>query len=88
MSSTVEEAREGHLKPVTVEVDGVTVTVEGKDQTPNAVLAAAGIDPASNYLVKDHGREQESYKGQGDTEIKVHDGETFISVYDGPTRVS
>jgi hypothetical protein len=74
--------------PTTIKVDDLSVAVEGHDQTPNAILVAAEIDPATNYLVKVHIRNQESYKDEGDTEIKVHEGETFISVYVGPTRVS
>jgi hypothetical protein len=37
-------------------VDDEPVTLDGPDQTPNAILVAAGIDPAVNYLVRVDGR--------------------------------
>ena len=82
------ETRQGRGKPIDITVDGEPVTVDGHDQTPNAVLRAAGIDPTTHYLVRLDGRHQTSYKDQGDVEINVHEGEKFVSVFSGPTPVS
>ncbi len=86
--SADEETRQEHRRPVVVTVDGEPVALDGQEQTPNAVLRAAGIDAATHYLVLIEGRHQTSYKDQGDVEIKVHQGEKFVSVYSGPTPVS
>lgn len=85
---TDAETRQAHRKLIDITLDGEPVTVDGHDQTPNTVLRAAGIDPATHYLVKIEGRHQTSYKDQGDVEIKVHEGEKFVSVFSGPTPVS
>jgi hypothetical protein len=56
--------------------------------TANQILRLAGIDPAANYLVEVRGREQVSYQGRGDEEIRVHEHEVFVSVSTGPTPTS
>ncbi|MFB8406077.1 hypothetical protein [Streptomyces sp. NPDC055912] len=71
-------------KTVTVMVDGESVEVP-KRTTPNAVLALAGIDAGTHYLVRITGRHQHSFAGRGQEEINVHERETFVSVCTGPT---
>ncbi|MFC8174957.1 hypothetical protein [Streptomyces sp. NPDC057325] len=71
-------------KTVTVMVDGEPVEVP-KRTTPNAVLALAGIDAGTHYLVRITGRHQHSFADRGQEEINVHERETFVSVSTGPT---
>ncbi|MGW4162252.1 hypothetical protein [Streptomyces sp. NPDC004788] len=71
-------------KTVVVTVDGEPVEVP-KRTTPNTILALAGIDAATHYLVRITGRHQHSYAGHGEEEITVHEQETFVSVSTGPT---
>ncbi|MEU6242791.1 hypothetical protein [Streptomyces sp. NPDC047024] len=49
----------------TVTVDGELVEVP-KRTTPNAVLALAGIDAGTHYLVRIAGRHQHSFAGRGE----------------------
>lgn len=78
--------RGGH--PITFTVDGEPVTSAGEFLTPNEILRLAGIDPATNYLVRVDGRHQESYQRRGDEQIRVHEHEVFVSVSTGPTPTS
>ncbi|MET9593180.1 hypothetical protein ABZY45_19910 [Streptomyces sp. NPDC006516] len=71
-------------KTVTVTVDGEPVDVP-KRTTPNTILALAGIDAGTHYLVRITGRHQHSFAGRGEEEINVHERETFVSVSTGPT---
>ncbi len=75
-------------KGVTIDVDGEDVTVRDRDVTPNEILALAGLDPATHYLVRIKGKHQEPFKGLGDQPIKVHKGEKFVSLSTGPTPTS
>jgi hypothetical protein len=75
-------------RPITFTVDQEPVTTTEERLTPNQILSMAGIDPATNYLVQIRGREQESYQGRGDEEIRVHEHEVFVSVSTGPTPTS
>lgn len=73
---------------IEVLVDGDPVAVP-RDTTANAILVAAGLDPASHYLVLKLGRgQQESFQGRGDDPVKVHPRETFVSLSTGPTPTS
>lgn len=78
----------GHVQSITFTVDGEPVTTTEHELTPNQILRLAGIDPASNYLVRVKGREQESFQGRGDEPIRVHEHEVFVSVSTGPTPTS
>lgn len=75
-------------KTVTVQVDDEDVDLPDRDVTPNEILRAAGLDPATHYLVGGKGRHQTSYKGVGDVPIRVHKGQEFTSVSTGPTPTS
>jgi len=90
MTSATEAAAgpERPGRPITFTVDGEPVTTPEEILTPNQILTLAGIDPATNYLVKVSGREQESYQGRGDERIRVHEHEVFVSVSTGPTPTS
>jgi hypothetical protein len=90
MTSATEAAAgpERPRRPITFTVDGEQFTAPEEFLTPNQVLVLAGIDPATNYLVKVSGREQESYQGRGGERIRVHEHEVFVSVSTGPTPTS
>ena len=42
------------------------ITLDDPETTPNEVLRLAGLDPATNYLVRVDGRHQVSFEGRGD----------------------
>lgn len=75
-------------RPITFTVDREPVTTTREELTANQILGLAGIDAATNYLVQVKGREQVSYQGRGDEEIRVHEDEAFVSVSTGPTPTS
>lgn len=81
-----EPARPG--RPITFTIDQEPVITTEEHLTPNQILGLAGIDPATSYLVQVRGREQVSYQGRGDEEIRVHEHEVFVSVSTGPTPTS
>ncbi|MEY9956691.1 hypothetical protein [Streptacidiphilus sp. MAP5-52] len=70
---------------VTITLDNEPLADVPRRTTPNAILAMAGVDSTSHYLVRIEGRHQDSYAGRGDTEITVHEHEVFVSVSTGPT---
>ena len=89
--TTASEAVAGPTRPgrpITFTVDREPVTTTQERLTANQILDLAGIDAATNYLVQVKGREQVSYEGRGDEEIRVHDDEVFVSVSTGPTPTS
>lgn len=55
--------------------------------TPSQILANAGIDSATNYLVEIIGREKKSFQGSN-VPIHMHEHMTFMSVSTNPTPVS
>ena len=75
-------------KQIHFTVDGIHLAVSDPVSTPNTILALAKIDPTTHYLKRITGRKSESFKDQGETVIKVHEGDVFISVSVGPTPVS
>lgn len=89
-TQTSDDRRSGldHDRKISFKVDGERITVRTQRMTPNEILLKAGIDPASHYLVEIKGRDQTSYEGQGDVEIRVHDGDKFVSVSTGATPTS
>lgn len=76
----------GHT--VEISIDGEIYTAPAKEMTADDILRLAGIDPAENYLVAKHGRNQVSYQGKGSELIKLHKHDTFISVPTGDATVS
>lgn len=86
--TTAHEGAARPERPITFTVDGEPVTTSEERLTANQILGLAGIDPAANYLVQIRGREQVSYQGRGDEEIRVHEHEVFVSVSTGPTPTS
>lgn len=72
-------------RPVTFTVDGESITTTEEQLTPNQILGLAGIDAASNYLVRIDGRHQVSYQEHPNDPIRVHNHEVFVSVSTGPT---
>lgn len=74
-------------KQVEILVDDEPTLVD-VNTTPNEILAAADLEPATHYLVLLRGRNKISYEGKGEEPIKVHKGETFVSLSTGPTPTS
>jgi hypothetical protein len=73
---------------ITFTVDGEEHVTSEKELTPNQIMAIAGIDAGSHYLVEIRGRHRESFEDRGDELIRLKDGMKFISVATGPTPVS
>lgn len=69
-------------------VDETHVTTTDKTLTASAILALAGIDPLTHYLVELRGKQQISYEGKVDEPIKVHPNQEFLSVRVGPAPLS
>ncbi len=69
-------------------VDGEPQTTTRHVLTPRQILANAGINPQTYYLVQIKGNVQESYKDTPDKEIHMHQHMKFISIYMGETPVS
>jgi hypothetical protein len=87
----MSEGATGHGRPektITIDLDGEDLTVPDRDITPNEILGLAGLDPATHYLVRLKGKNQESYQGHGEETIKVHPNEKFLSLSTGPTPTS
>ena len=75
-------------KAISITIDGETFEVEEKTLTAAEIIAVAGEDPATHYLVEVKGREQISYKDKPNEEIKVHHGSEFLTVPIGDETVS
>jgi hypothetical protein len=69
-------------------VDGESLTTSEHKLTADQILALAGIDPATHYLVEIHGHEQVPYKDRGGSDIAIHEHARFISNASGPTPLS
>ena len=74
--------------PVTINIDNEDFRIPDRLTTPRALLALVGKTPGNAYLVGVDGRNQTSYKGRPDEQIRVHEHQRFITVADGPTPVS
>jgi hypothetical protein len=72
------------------DVDDEPETTDLKEMTPNQILAATGIKPATHYLVQiNSDGNQTSYKDKGDESIKMKCPRMkFISILNGPMHVS
>lgn len=88
MTPDAQRQDKRHPHAVTFTVDDEAVTTEDRDLTPVEIMALAGVDPATHYLVKVEGRHQVSYEATPDEPIKVHNNEVFVTVSTGPTPVS
>lgn len=69
-------------------VDGDELKTPRAELTADQILALAGIDPKTHYLVEIEGHRQISYKDEPHKHIHMRDGLQFISVSTGPTPVS
>ena len=69
-------------------IDGEPESTTAHDLTPTQILQAAGLDPATHYLVQIEGNHQQSYQTEPNVEIHMHEHAKFISVFAGPTPVS
>jgi hypothetical protein len=69
-------------------VDGEPLETSEHELTARQVLALAGIDATTHYLVQIEGRHQIPYQDDPDAVIHMHEGIKFISVSTGPTPVS
>lgn len=69
-------------------VDGEAHSTTEHVLTPTQILQAAGIDPATHYLVEIVGNTQKSYQDKPNEAIHMHEHMKFISVATGPTPVS
>lgn len=69
-------------------VDDERLETPHRELTPTQILALAGLDPMTHYLVEIEGHRQISYKDEPDKPIHMRDGLRFISVSTGPTPVS
>lgn len=76
------------IHPVTIELDGEPLDVPDRDTTPDAVLALAGLSPATHYLVRVNGRHRESLQGKGAEPVRLHEREKFVSLSTQPTPTS
>ena len=73
---------------IEITVDGETFKVYNHEMTPDQILALAGLSPSDHYLIRIHGKSQDSFQGKGGVPIHLHEGEKFVSVFTGPTPVS
>lgn len=72
----------------TITVDGEPIEVAEHELTPAEIMARAGIDASTHYLVEVEGRDQKSLQGKNDVPIHIHEGLKLVSVSTGPTPVS
>jgi hypothetical protein len=84
-----EESNSRKEKATEFTVDGEELTSEEKTLTPREIMAMAGVDSATHYLVEIRKQgEQVSYEGQPDATIRVHKDMRFVTISSGPTPVS
>jgi hypothetical protein len=87
-NADLEEARR-HSHMIHFTLEGEPEEAERRDWTPNQIITDfGGRDPANNYLVEIQGDHQKSFRGMGDTPIKLHDCERLQIISIGPTPVS
>jgi hypothetical protein len=86
---TIVEQKETKSGPVfDYTVDDEPQSTTEHTLTPNQILAKAGIDPATHYLVQIIGNTQKSYKDTPNEPIHMHEHMKFVSVFTGSTPVS
>ncbi|MES2434860.1 MAG: hypothetical protein V4586_13680 [Pseudomonadota bacterium] len=79
---------EAAVKSFSIFIDGEEFVIEDRTETPNQLLALAGLASAEYYLIEVKNKRQESFQGRGDETIHIQKGDTFVSVFTGPTTVS
>jgi hypothetical protein len=77
-----------HQKTFRFTVDGEPFSTHEDELTPRQIMTIAKIDPATHFLTQIKGKEQISYEGRTDEEIKLHNEMVFISTTVGSTGVS
>jgi hypothetical protein len=85
---TQSENQDKKPKKIEITIDAEPYEVEDKKMTAAEVIAVAGLDPATHYLVEVKNRKQISYKDRSDAEIKLNMGDEFLTVPIGDTTVS
>jgi hypothetical protein len=68
-------------------VDAEPQQTDKTRMTAAEILGKAGLNPEEYYLVKEEPT-RDSYRGQPNETILMHEGEVFISIHFGPTPVS
>jgi hypothetical protein len=69
-------------------VDGEPQETSAHELTANQILANAGIDAASHYLVQIDGNHRIPYQNNPNEQIHMHENMKFIAISTGPTPVS
>lgn len=85
---TAQTERGPFAKEFLITIDGEEFQIEDRTETPNQLLALAGLTPADHYLIEVKNKKQVSFVGKGDEVIHIQKGDTFVSVFTGPTTVS
>lgn len=75
-------------KLFTIFIDGESFEAPEKTMTANEILSLGELATDEHYLVEIKGKHQDSFEGEGDKEIHLHEGSKFISVFTGPTPVA
>jgi hypothetical protein len=77
-------------KPKTIEItiDDDPYQVEEKGMSVRELLALAGKDADSYYLVEIKGKKEREKHEDPDEQIKLHKGSKFVTVFRGETPVS
>lgn len=90
-SSSSDDRHPAPTKPekgIEILFDGEPLRLPSSDITPDEILAVAGLDAATNYLVLIQGRHQVSLQGKGTESMHIRKGESFIALSTGPTPTS
>jgi len=77
-----------NTKQFVISVDGEAYEAPKATMTANEILMLASLATDKHYLVEIKGKHQDSYEGQGDKGIHLHEGSKFISVFTGATPVA
>ncbi len=76
---------DGH--EITYYVDNEVQHTTEKELTVRQILAAAGDDPTTHYLLELRGNQQIPHKDL-DELLEIHENERFAAIFTGPTPVS
>lgn len=85
---TAQNEHDPSAKRFSIFIDGEEYQIEDRTETPNELLALAGLAPVDHYLIEVKNKKQVSFQGRGDETIHIQKGDTFVSVFTGPTTVS
>jgi hypothetical protein len=77
--------RDKKPKTTTFFVNGEKLTTTEKKLTGRAILEAAGLTPAEDYILS---RDEGHKKLELDKEESIHDGERFTAKHNAPTPTS